>query len=294
MKLNRFIKSFIVTLGFLSILSGYTYYRVIRPYLNLGVIVKPDPTTPYFKQVVQIDGETYSYWTNGNKNTKKILVLLPPSSSMGNYFAKYAEQIPNVLIISPDYPGRGETSRIKEFDTSERLARRVSILLKYLIGNKEFTVVGPSFGGMIATKLAEDNSLKINNLFLVATGEFFAPDQQSIFHLIFYPAVVSEKIRLKYLSFLQNVNVFSNLDPINNEDLMEQWLTVLDYKVNTSFKSQIPTKFIIFLKDNVIQSTSYPKLMFMFPNNKTYILDVEHKSTGFFNQELIEIIKNNI
>ncbi len=279
----------------MALFFGYSYIRIVQPYLDVGQIVKPAPETPYFRQSIVIEGERYSYWTNGVKNPKKILVMLPPSSATGDFFAKYAEVLPkNVLIIAPDYPARGLTSRIKESDTEDRIAERIGILIKKLIGKKEFEIVGPSLGGMIATKLVEDKDFKISKIFLIATGEFFANDQKNLFHLAVYPAIVSEKIRRSYVSFFRNNNYFDNLEDGNSEDLMEQWIATLEYKIDVTQKVSTPTVIVIFDKDNIIQKNSEQKLETKFFNHKIFHLDLTHQTPNFFDSNLINVVASNL
>jgi pimeloyl-ACP methyl ester carboxylesterase len=295
MRISKFVKSIIVLVGFIGMFLSYSYFRLIYPYSEVGGTVVKVSEKIFFRQIAYIDGLQYSYWTNGVVNPQKILVMLPPSSSTGDYFGRYAQVFPkNTLIIAPDYPGRGLTDPVSEFDTIPRLTNRVAVLLKYLFGEKKFDVIGPSFGGMIATELSRDKDLKIEKVFLVATGEFFAPDQKYMYHFLFYPATVSESIRNKYVNWLLARNYFGNLKNTSIVDLLEQGLSTIDYKIDTNYQTDTPLEIVIFNKDNVVQPGSKAKLEQVFNNYKEYYFDLTHSTDSFFDPRLMFLIKNNI
>ncbi len=293
MKLRINFKAVVVII--FGLFSLYVYFRLVYPYLNAASFDGLVSADIFSRRVTEIDGEKYSYWTNGVKNPRKIVVMLPPSTDTGDYFGRYAKILPkDVLIIAPDYPGRGLTSGIADFDTVPLLSHRVAILLKHIIGKKSFDMVGPSFGGMIGTQLVRDKDLKIDKLFLIATGEFFAPDQKFMYGLLFYPATVSENMRLKYVDFLIGGNFFSNVRNSNIRDILEQWLTLLDYKIDTGYQSNVPAIIIVFNRDNVVQPESEAKLEEVFINHKVINIDFPHKSESFFSPELQRILNINI
>lgn len=293
MRFRKFTKSVIVIVVFVGIFFGYGYVRIVRPYIDVGGIIVKVPESEFYRQSVSVEGQEYSYWTNGINNPEKILVMLPPSSSTGDYFGRYAKIFPDYLIIAPDYPGRGLTSKIKSFDTAPKIAARTTILIKSLVGDKEIILVGPSFGGMVATEMAKRNQLNISSVILVATGEFFAPDQQALFHLVFYPGKISEKARNWYLEAILKRNLFTNVSRSNVEEMLEQWLTTLGYRIESNSKIQIPAVIISFTADNVVREDSVQKLETLYPNHKTYYLNLLHVTDSFFDPALVNIIKNN-
>lgn len=293
MKLRINFKAVIVVL--FGVFCLYAYFRLISPYLDVGGNSRLVSSTIFTRKVVTIDEDVYSYWTNNVKNPKKILVMLPPSTATGDYFGKYAANIPdNVLIIAPDYPGRGLTTGIKTFDTVQLLSYRVGVLIKHLVGKKTINIVAPSFGGMIGTQLAKDKELNINKIIFIATGEFFASDQKFMYRAMFYPATVSEKIRSKYVDIVTGGNIFNNLSNTNIGDMLEQLITTIDYTIDTSHVSYIPAIIVVFNQDNVIQPESLTKLQKVFVNNTVINLNLTHTSPSFFNLELLDIIKGNI
>lgn len=292
MKIRINFKAVIVIL--FGIFCLYVYFRLINPYLDVGGNSKIVSEDIFTRKVVYINSERYSYWTNGVTDPSKIYVMLPPSTATGDYFGKYAIALPkNVLVIAPDYPGRGLTDSLKTFDTAPLIAYRVGVLLKNLIPNETFSIFAPSFGGMIGTYLALDSELNVEKLYLVATGEFFADDQKFMFKSIFYPAIVSERIRKKYVDFLTRNNFFSNLYNTKVEDILEQWIVVLDYKIDTSKHSSTPTVIVNFEMDRVVVKESVQKLQKIFVNNKVVLLNMPHTSPSFFNLDLLEILNNN-
>jgi pimeloyl-ACP methyl ester carboxylesterase len=273
----------------------YSYIRLISPYLDVGSSEEPVSATVFSRTVVNINGERYSYWSNNVVKPKRIVVMLPPSAATGDYFGKYTNVFPSdVLIVAPDYPGRGMTDSIKVFDTVPLLSNRVATLLEYVLGKNSFDIVAPSFGGMIGTELSKNSSLKINKLFLIATGEFFAPDQKFMYRLLFYPATLSEDLRAKYVSLLTSWNVFANLQNTNIKDMLEQWLATLDYKIDISSRITVPTTIIVFDKDNVVQSESRSKLKEVFINSSIIHMNLTHTSPSFFSSELERLLSTNI
>jgi pimeloyl-ACP methyl ester carboxylesterase len=292
-KLRINIKAVIVIL--FGVFCIYLYFRLIGPYLDVGGLSSPVSQNIFSRSVVTINNLKYSYWSNNVKSPKSVLVMLPPSSATGDYFGKFVGVLPErTLVIAPDYPGRGLTDGIPEFDNAPLIAARIGILLENILGKKSFVLVGPSFGGMIATELIKDKNLNVSKLFLIATGEFFASDQKAMYKAIFYPASISEKIRNRYVSLLTSGNVFDNLKNTNIQDMLEQWITVIDYKIDMNNRSKIPTTIVVFEKDNVVQKESIDKLKKVFVNNKVVNLNLEHVSMSFFNGEIIVLLKNNL
>lgn len=274
----------------------YAYFRVIYPYLDLGSGLESKSNRILQQQITIIDGIEYSYWTNKVTKPSKILVMLPAGPSTGNTFEKYAENLPsNVLIIAPDYPGRGHTDDIPEVDTIPRIAKRMSILLQNVLGERHFQLVAQSFGGTVGTELVKENKLKIDKLFLIATGEFFAPDQKIIYHILFFPATLSNKFRVFYENFLtEHLHIFRDMKNESLKDILEQWLTILDYKIEDNFESKIDTIIVIFEKDKIVQYQSKTKLEKIFKNYKEFRLDLSHISRSFEDESLLGIVKNNI
>lgn len=295
MRLTWLSKSLIVLVIFASIFSSYCYVRLIQPYIDVGGIVYSVPSDLFYRESVIINGDNYSYWTNGVRDPEKIVVMLPPSTATGEYFGRYSEVFgPNILVISPDYPGRGLTTKIEEFDTVPRLASKISVLLQEVLGQKKFILVGPSFGGMIATQLVREPDLNIEKVILIATGEFFAKDQKSLYSLIFYPGTFSEKFLNNYVEIIHKTQIFDNLEYLSVEDMLEQWLTTLDYKIDTSVGINTPAVLIAFTEDNVIREGSIEKLEKLFSNRKTYYLNLTHTTDSFFSDLLKEVITSNI
>jgi pimeloyl-ACP methyl ester carboxylesterase len=293
MKLRINFKAVVVIL--FGIFCLYAYFRLIGPYLDVGGNSTLVSSTIFSRKTVYVKGERYSYWTNGVLYPRKVVVMLPPSTATGDYFGKYVEKLPkNVLVIAPDYPGRGLTDGLKSFDTIPLMSYRVGILLKQLIGNRNFDIVAPSFGGMIGTALVKDKDLRIDKIFLIATGEFFAPDQKFMYKVLINPARTSEKIRAKYVDILTSGNVFNNLQSTNIGDMLEQLITTIDYKIDTSRVLDTPAIIITFNKDNVVQAGSSAKLEQVFINSNVINLDLTHTSPSFFNQDVLDIVKNNL
>ncbi len=293
MKLRINFKAVLVLI--FGIFCLYFYFRLVYPYWNAGRPVETVSETVFGRRVIEINGDTYSYWTNSVNSPRKIAVMLPPSTATGDLFGKYAEIFPeDVLIIAPDYPGRGLTSSITAFDTAPLIAERVSVLLKEILGERSFDIIGPSFGGMIATELAKDSSLNINKIFLIATGEFFAPDQKFMYKALFNPARSSERIRDRYVSLLTGRSFVYNIQDSNIEDILEQWLTVIDYQINISVRSKVPAIIVVFDQDNVVTADSAAKLQKVFVNNTVINLDLTHTSENFFSPGMTKILTSNI
>jgi pimeloyl-ACP methyl ester carboxylesterase len=273
----------------------YAYFRLINPYLDVGLPVEKASEDVFNRHSVEIYGDTYSYWTNNVLNPRKTVVMLPPSTAMGDHFGKFAQIFPgDVLIIAPDYPGRGLTDSIPAFDTAPLIANRVAILLKELLGDKSFDVVAPSFGGMIGTRLVKDSDLNINQIFLIATGEFFGSDQKIMYKALFHPAKTSERIRSNYVSLVTGLGIFTEWQGSNIEEILEQWLMTIDYEIDTTQTSPVPAVIVIFTQDNVIRPGSDVKLQKVFVNSRTVNADLKHTSENFFSPEIVEILLSGI
>jgi len=72
-------------------------------------------------------------------------------------------------IIAPDLPGFGKSSKIKSFDSINKMAKIILHKLEKKNIHK-FNLLGHSMGGMIAQEMAKISSQKINKLICYSTG----------------------------------------------------------------------------------------------------------------------------
>jgi pimeloyl-ACP methyl ester carboxylesterase len=118
-------------------------------------------------------------WNNelsGKKITtpeKKTLLILHGWGSNSDRWVDVAEKIstknPNLRIIAPDLPGFGKSDALENpWNTNQYIEWIDELILHFEL--KEFYLMGHSFGGALASKLAVKHVQDINKLFLVSAA----------------------------------------------------------------------------------------------------------------------------
>jgi pimeloyl-ACP methyl ester carboxylesterase len=296
-KIGKFLFRLLIILSTLVFfLSVFIYSRIINPFIKLKTPPPIVSTHILSKKITIIDGMKYSYWTNGIENPEKIVVMLPPSTNTGDIFENAMSVVPKrVLVIAPDYPGRGDTDEIKELDTMPAIAMRTSRLLKSLVGEKSVYIIAPSLGGAIGTEIVKENELNVKKIFLIATGEFFAPDQKFIFRILFTPPIYSERLRNSYENFIiGKLGLFTNVKRGSTKNILEQVLAVINYKVDTSFTTNIPTVIVTLTEDKLVDPKSLIKLQEVFKNSNVFSIKATHDRKLFSSEEMLRLIKDNL
>jgi pimeloyl-ACP methyl ester carboxylesterase len=104
---------------------------------------------------------------------KKALLILHGWGSNSDRWAEVAEKIltqnPNLTIIAPDLPGFGKSDALEApWNTNQYIEWIDELILHFKL--KDFYLMGHSFGGALASKLAVKHVQDIDKLFLVSAA----------------------------------------------------------------------------------------------------------------------------
>lgn len=120
---------------------------------------------------VAVDGFNLRYSEAGNRAGKTVVVLHGGPGMSGHYFGdSFAFLMKDYRVVLYDQRGSG-FSQIKpglEGYTFEALVRELEALRKEVIGRETITLVGHSFGGLVAMRYAADNPGRVERMVLVS------------------------------------------------------------------------------------------------------------------------------
>ncbi|MDT0650883.1 alpha/beta hydrolase [Autumnicola edwardsiae] len=147
--------------------------------------------------------------TFGNQNNKALIFLHGgPGYNSVPFEQVTANELANngFFVISYDRRGEGRNENLKaEYTFTQTLEDLNKIYQKYQL--KKATLVGHSFGGIIATIYADKYSDKINNLILVSTPISM---QETFKNIIASSKEIytekDDKVNLNYISMLENMD----------------------------------------------------------------------------------------
>lgn len=222
-------------------------------------------------------GETkLGYWDNEKSACRKALILLAPGANSGKHFLLYKKLLEvNFRIIAPDYIGRGGSSFLKR----EKYLGLNALLIRKLVrrlGLKEVTIIGISYGTMVAMKIGEKNKKWLKKMILIAGGEFFSLGQRKLLKLIFRPPEKSEKVMEFYNKFFNRAGFFPEITKNNAAILEKQLQETLDFEINTERKIKTETVLVHFRKDIIVNRSSREKMEKKFTNHETKWYRVNH------------------
>ena len=109
------------------------------------------------------------YMDIGDKNAKKVIVLLHGKNFSGYYWKRVANDLVKrkYRVVIPDQIGFGKSSKPDSYQYS---FGQLALNTKSMLGNlniKKFDLVGHSMGGMLATTFAVNYPKFINKLILI-------------------------------------------------------------------------------------------------------------------------------
>ncbi|NDK88545.1 alpha/beta fold hydrolase [Gordonia desulfuricans] len=133
-----------------------------------------DSTSPTdgVSQIVTVNGQTDIFYTDVGSGTPVVLLHGggPGASGLSNYVRNIDVLAQRFRVIVPDMPGYGRSS--KNLDTTDpfgALADAVRALLDHL-GVEKAHLVGNSYGGAAALRLALDTPHRVDRLVLMGPG----------------------------------------------------------------------------------------------------------------------------
>jgi pimeloyl-ACP methyl ester carboxylesterase len=180
--------------------------------------------------------------------------------------------------------------------TASALSLNVITLLKKL-KLKNFIFIGISFGSAILDKVIEnyDELGLVKKVVIVAGSEFFSYLNKVLIHLAFLPARLSGFIRNLYKKYYTKDGKYPDILKSDVKSILDQWLSIINYWVDTKKKFNLPTLIVSLKNDVVVRRDSVAKLRQKYPNNVYITIEGEH-STRFCHEEgsrfIPELIEN--
>ncbi len=242
-------------------------------------------------EIKKYKGGQFSYWTNKIKNFSKIYVLLPPGAESGEFFKNTITKFDtNSLVISIDYPGRGDSTPINKNDIKS-ISKYVDKYLSTFKFSKKIYLVGLSYGTAVATELVKIDSSKYKEVILIAPGEFIPVKYHLLIKTLFFPARLSENIRKFYRHIIVKYlpSIFAGFPTKNLKSILFQWLGILDYTIDTSFISLLPCTILAYNSDQFIRKGSLLKVKKVFPNSVILLeINDHHLNISTLSKRLLE------
>ncbi|MFC1727264.1 alpha/beta fold hydrolase [Patescibacteria group bacterium] len=229
------------------------------------------------RKLIKINGKTLSYWTNTTKKYQDAYMFLAGGVEKGKFFKKYVESLPNkkTKIVIPDYPGRGGSDPIAN-NNLDFIANQLQKLIKKLKLNK-VTLIGYSFGGALAHEMVKINEKPISKVIVLASGEFFTDFQKLLIKVLFIPPKYSELLRKIYRqAIVKYFPLFDSFPQKNLKSIVEQWLSIINFKLESNKKMDIPLTLINLRRDNIVKKDSTLKFREIYRNIEVVELDLPH------------------
>ncbi|MFH0962266.1 MAG: alpha/beta hydrolase [archaeon] len=230
------------------------------------------------KKRVKVKGSRISYYDNCCRNPEKTLVFLQPGDLLGNSIEDFLrERNLKFRILSPDYPGRGE-SDCTEDNSIPALAERI-LAWKRALKLKRPVLIGVSFGAAVANEIiARGKRCDFEKAFIVLGGEYFRPVGKAAINFFFYPCRFSETLRKIYrFLVVSTIPALSGLYSVDLRSINEQWLSIVNYKLPLPGKEvSLPVVLINSKNDRVIDPSSKGKLRVLYKGCREYSIKAPH------------------
>lgn len=243
------------------------------------------------------DNYKLCYWDNNNVDAKKALLFFSAGFDDGSELRELAEFFPDdIRLLSPCFPGRGGSHSLKKYDSFKNIANIVEQWISTLdLNDKEVYFWATSYGTAVLNELIKKTKVQSSGIILLTPGEFLDNTiAKDLLKIGFKRTNTNKPLRsrlhkLLHLFYPFNNNIFLK---DNTKSLNEQWLATLDYRIDTSFKTSIPTLIINSANDNIINADSVVKVLEVYQNHKIKEIDHEHIINFFtekeFSKTLIE------
>jgi len=234
-------------------------------------------------------------FTDNEVKSKKLLIIFPPGICTASVVYEIGEtfETQDYRIIALSYPSRGKSARLKTFDSFEKIVDIIYPLIRDFHDQfNEIYFVGISFGTAVATIITQkyfngDDKIKI---ILINGGEYINQPLKFIFDILFIPALISNKyaqLMYRLLRFVVKAIHFPRAKDVNRKnfpvsrlrDIDEQWISTLNYKIDTTKPIYNKINFIIGSHDLIIKKDSINKLISICENKKIYIYEGKHIMT---------------
>ncbi len=135
---------------------------------------------------INVNGVRQRYLYEGNGPA---LLMIHPIGHSADVFVRNIDVLANhFTVIAPDLPGHGFSDSIDFGDMSPQraTAQHFSALLEQL-GLKKYSVLGSSYGGLVAALLALERPAHVQAMVIVGSGSVFQPAklQESVLRAVY-------------------------------------------------------------------------------------------------------------
>lgn len=221
-----------------------------------------------------VDGVATCYWSNMPDHYTRSYLFLSSGFNTGEQFVNIDRYFDDDdLIIAIDYPGRGGSTAIKSNKPSN-IAKHVSQLLADL-GLNNIDVVAYSYGTQIALELLQSKNIQIQNLLLVAPGQYFNKAARFFLRTYFEMIAKSNKMMALTRKMILKANIFTGFPTSNLNHVNDQWIETLKFKI-PYISSDTPTMIIHFADDSIVDRKSRSKVEKIFINSNIKLLSGRH------------------
>lgn len=263
---------------------------------------------------VNINAQNLEVETFGNKNNNPIIFLHGgPGYNSVTFEKTTAEELVKngFFVISYDRRGEGRNKNLKAEFTFNQTFEDLNQIYK-IYGLKKSTLIGHSFGGVLATLFAEKHPEKIKSLILVSSPISM---QESLKNIISKSKSIYEKnddkVNLKYIKMLEKMDstsfeyssysfmhamsngFYSTKNPnkkaielyqkFRTDSLLKKYASKMEYLA--------PQKF---WENEKYTSISLTKSLKSLKVNKMNIFAIYGKEDGLYSKEQVESLKNNL
>ncbi len=221
-----------------------------------------------------VDGVATCYWSNIPDHYARAYLFLSSGFNTGEQFVNIDRYFnDDDLIIAIDYPGRGGSTAIKSNKPSN-IAKHVAQLSADL-GLNNIDVVAYSYGTQIALELLQYKNIQIQNLLLVAPGQYFNKAARFVLRSYFEMIAKSNKMMELTRKIILNMTTFSGFPTANISHINDQWIETLKFKI-PNISSDTPTMIVHFADDRIVDRKSRSKVEKIFEKPNIQILSGGH------------------
>jgi pimeloyl-ACP methyl ester carboxylesterase len=218
-----------------------------------------------------------------------LIIIFPPGIDDGRFvnILGLEDVFNEKRVIAITYPSRRKSARLEGFDSIYNINLIMREVLVQIFSEKSYTKIylaGFSFGSMVLTRLLQQgwnimpDDVEIK-LILVNAGEFIGGLKKKIIKVALTPTLKNKR----YARFWKYsaLGLFKNFDPLDFpddrlQDIGEQMIDILDYRIDTEKQIQYKTYILLGSKDGIIDKLSLDKLDRVYTDDEYVIYDGGH------------------
>ncbi|HRN86659.1 MAG TPA: hypothetical protein PKU78_01735 [Candidatus Dojkabacteria bacterium] len=226
-----------------------------------------------------------------NKKSNELVVFLPPGVGDPTDFNNFSKNLKQSSIVLK-YPGISDTWK------SENLKTITQEIYEFLSKRDEaITLIGESYGGNIILDLI-NMGLKVENVIVLGTGEYFKHYQKLLLKFVSIPAKYSRiyrKLMAKAVARLGYFKLLRDLEDNKLKIVLKRWLEIIDYKVPDELSYKGKLTYIHGRDDEFVRPASVEKIRRLIPQMR--IVRTENSHTEYkrcYEGELLALINEGI